>query len=85
MSYRLPLLLALTSSVAFAVVVTGSWVIEGMPWSLYDHWANVLRQPRSYGILLPLYALGGAIVASGLRAPHPASFSPTAPPRRPLV
>jgi hypothetical protein len=65
--HRLSLVLAgaMLSPVAFGVVVTAAWLIDGMQWPFYDYWANVLRQPRSYGILLPLYALGGAIVASG--------------------
>jgi hypothetical protein len=54
---------ALLSPVAFAVVVSSSWVIEGMAWSFHDHWANVLSQPRSYAILIPVYTLGGVIVA----------------------
>jgi hypothetical protein len=72
---RVLVLGAALSLVAFAVVVTGSWCIDGMRWSYAEHIAIVLSQPRSYGFLLPVYMLGAIIVASGLRTPPSAPFS----------
>jgi hypothetical protein len=51
---------------AFSVVVVGGWLIDGWG-SLSDYGINVLRFPRSNAILLAVFAVGGAIVLSGLR------------------
>jgi len=60
------LLGAALSVPAFVVVVIGGWLIDSPDYSLAEFVANVLRFPRSNLSLLGVFALGGAIVLSGL-------------------
>jgi hypothetical protein len=51
---------------AFAAVVIGAWLIDGAEATLVAYVRNVLRFPTSNVRMLSVFALGGAIVLSGL-------------------
>jgi hypothetical protein len=69
---RLSLLLGtILSPVAMAFVVITSWIGEGAQWSFRTHLDIVFTQnPTRIATLMALYAIGGTIVASALRAPR---------------
>jgi hypothetical protein len=60
---------------ALVVQIVGSWVIFDFDRPLSDVLSNMARSPRSIAFLMVTFAMGGAIVVSGLgsRAPRVAT------------